>query len=64
VLISNIGGSDELGDYSAVSLRGRSKEQLDRRAVQRRAKVLGHPRKAEHVLNLVAKALHELGYGV
>jgi hypothetical protein len=63
VLISNEGGNDTLGDYGCVSLRGRGKEQLDRRVVQRRGFVEKHPRKAEHVLNLVAKALIKMGYG-
>ena len=63
VLISNEGGTDTHGDYKCVSLRGRGKEQLDRRVVQRRGKVLNHPRQAEHVLNLVAKALIAMGYG-
>ena len=66
VLIANEGSGtadDSLHDYSCVSLRGRSKEQLDRRVVQRRGKVTNHPRQAEHVLNLVAKALIAMGYG-
>jgi len=63
VLIANVGGTDTLGDYKCVSLRGRSKEQLDRRVVQRQALVENHPRQAEHVLNLVAKALVKMGYG-
>ncbi len=63
VLISNIGGSGTLGDYSCQALRGRGKEQLDKRIVQRHSVVKGHSRKSEHVLNLVAKALIEMGYG-
>jgi hypothetical protein len=63
VLIANEGGTETLGDYKCVSLRGRGKEQLDRRIVQRRGFVENHPRKAEHVLNLVAKALIKMGYG-
>jgi len=63
VLIANEGGTDTLGDYSCVSLHGRSKEQLDRRVVQRRGTVNNHPRQTEHVLNLVAKALISMGYG-
>ena len=63
VLIANEGGTDTLGDYKCVSLRGRSKEQLDQRIVQRRGTVMTHPRQAEHVLTLVAKALRALGYG-
>jgi hypothetical protein len=63
VFIANEGGTDTLGDYACASLRGRGKEQLDRRVVQRRGKVMSHPRQAEHVLNLVAKALIAMGYG-
>jgi len=63
VLISNEGGTDTLGDYKCVALRGRSKAQLDKGTAQRQAMVMGHPRKAEHVLNLVAKALIAMGYG-
>lgn len=63
VLISNEGGTDTHGNYKCVSLRGRSKEQLDRHVVQRQATVENHPRAAEHVLNLVAKALTAMGYG-
>ena len=63
VLISNEGGTATFGDYKCVSLRGRSTEQLDRRVVQRRGFVENHPRQAEHVLNLVAKALIKMGYG-
>lgn len=64
VLIANDGsGTETLGDYRCVSLRGRSKEQLDKRVVQRRGKVENFPREADHVLNLVAKALTAMGYG-
>ena len=63
VLISNIGGSDTLGNYYCRALRGRGKEQLDKRVVQRHAGIDNHPRKSEHVLNLVAKALIAMGYG-
>ena len=63
VLISNEGGTDKLGNYKCGALRGRGKDQLDRRTVQRQAMVMDHPRQAEHVLNLVAKALNAMGYG-
>lgn len=63
VLISNIGGTDEHGDYRCVSLRGRSRGELDKLRVNRVGNVRGHPRKREHVLNLVAKALNDMGYG-
>ena len=63
VLISNIGGDDVHGDYMCVSLRGRGKEQLDMERPNRTGVVKHHPREREHVLNLVAKALNEMGYG-
>lgn len=63
VLISNEGGTHTRGDYACASLRGRGKKQLDRRNIQRQARVLNHPRQTEHVLNLVAKALTAMGYG-
>ena len=66
VIIANEGSGtpdDTLHDYSCVSLRGRSREQLDKRVAQRRGVVTNHPRQAEHVLNLVAKALTSMGYG-
>jgi hypothetical protein len=63
VLISNVGGTDEHGDYACVALYGRSTKQLDKRKVQRRGEVKRHARKREHVLNLVTKALLAMGYG-
>ena len=64
VLIANEStGTDTHGNYRCVSLRGQGKAQLDKRVVQRRGLVENHPRKAEHVLNLVAKALIKMGYG-
>jgi len=68
--IDNIGGNANLGDYRARTLRGRSVEALDRAllniqstGVQREGRVLRHPRLREHVWNLVAKALANMGYG-
>lgn len=61
--ISNIGGTNEAGDYECVTLRGRSTATIDRRVPQRHGKVLGHARLREHVWNLVAKALTGMGYG-
>jgi hypothetical protein len=63
VLIANVGGTDKLGNYECTALRGRGKAQLDKGTIQRQAMVKNHPREAEHVLNLVAKALIEMGYG-
>ena len=63
VLIANVGGTSEFGDYTCVSLRGRGTKQLDKIVVNRRGAVKHYPRQREHVLNLVAKALKEMGYG-
>jgi hypothetical protein len=65
--IDNIGETQQLGDYRARTLRGRSADALHKAmlagSVQREAKVLRHPRLREHVWNLVAKALANLSYG-
>ncbi len=61
--ICNIGGTDTIGNYDAETLRGRCTDDLNRRIVQRKCKVLGHPRLSQHVWNLVAKALTGMGYG-
>lgn len=71
VHIANVGGTDELGDYRATSLRGRSTEQLDQGIINRTGEVHGFARNREHVLarnrehvlNLVCKALIAMGYG-
>lgn len=51
------------GDYDVTTLKGRSAFQLGKRKVQRAGVVLNHARLAEHVWNLVAKALKALDYG-
>jgi hypothetical protein len=51
------------GHYYAESYRGRSTAQLDRRKPSRSGQVRHHKRDAEHVLNLVTKALKAMGYG-
>lgn len=70
MLVDNVGGTVQLGDYRARTLRGRSADALDRAMLnadstgtQREGKVLRHPRLREHVWNLVAKALSGMGYG-
>lgn len=60
--ICNVGGTVDLGDYSAEALRGRSREHLDRGQVQRAGKVSGYPRLRLHVWHLVARALVATGY--
>lgn len=74
MLIDNIGGTHTRGNYRCRTLKGRSRQALDRamvrtggdgifRTVQREGRVEGHPRLREHVWNLVAKALAATGYG-
>lgn len=71
MVIDNIGGTENTGDYRCRTLRGRSEQALGkamlyiaaRSSVTREGKVLGHARLREHVWNLVAKALSGMGYG-
>lgn len=72
VIIDNIGGTAQRGNYRVRALRGRSREALDKaeRAVlcgdaapQKQGEVKNHARLQEHVWNLVAKALGAVGYG-
>lgn len=70
MVIDNIGGTVQRSDYRVRTLRGRSEEALDRALLQmdgagtqRTGKVVGHARLREHVWNLVAKGLANLGYG-
>ena len=50
------------GNYIARTLRGRGKVGLDQRRTQRHTEVKDFPREAEHVWNLVARALKQMGY--
>lgn len=69
MVIDNIGGTQTRANYRARTLIGRSKEALSRALstipmkVQREGQVIGHARLKEHVWNLVAKALANMGYG-
>lgn len=63
MLVDNIGGTEQRGDYRCRTLRGRSATAFDRRQVQREGRVRGHARLSQHVWNLVAKALSGMGYG-
>lgn len=67
--IWNVGsGSHTRGDYECASYTGRSKEAFDKSMISKRhtheGKVTNHARLQEHVLNLVAKALTSMDYGV
>lgn len=55
-------GTATKGDYTAETLRGRSKDDLDRRRVQRSGRVLNYPRLSIHVWHLVARSLVAMGY--
>lgn len=69
MVVDNIGGTNQRGDYRCRTLRGRSKAALSKalndipKKVQREGRVIGHARLREHVWNLVAKALAGMGYG-
>jgi hypothetical protein len=57
-------GSEALGlhRYEVTTLRGRSKEQLDRRVITRQGKVDGVPSDDHHVWYLVGEALKAIKY--
>lgn len=69
MVIDNIGGTKNLGDYRVRTLRGRSNKALAKAMnaipmkVQREGRVFKHPRLKQHVWNLVAKALGQMEYG-
>lgn len=67
MMIDNIGGDTQRGDYRARTFRGRSEEELNKamvkRTTTREGRVLGHRRLALHVWHLVAKALASMDYG-
>lgn len=62
MIIGNVGGSKNLGDYVCRTYRGRSAEDLDKRAVQRSGKVETYPRLSLHVWHLVGRCLVSMGY--
>lgn len=65
--IANTGGTAQLGDYTAVTYRGRSAADLDGAmrvgSITRRGHVARYPRLRVHVWNLVALALEACAYG-
>ena len=68
MLIDNVGGTAQLGNYRARTLRGRDQIALDRAmtppvSITREGSIHAHPRLREHVWNLVAKALSSMRYG-
>ena len=62
--ISNVGNhpNHNRGNYVGHSFFGRSKAQLDRRAILKTGHVTNWPRLEKHIWNLVAKMLKEMGY--
>lgn len=70
MVVDNIGGTVQRGDYRCRTYRGRSEEDLHRamlmggaKNITREGRVTGHARLKEHVWNLVAKSLASMGYG-
>lgn len=65
--ICNIGGTKSRRDYSGQTFTGRDRDTLDRSVangtVTRSGEVMNHKSEAQHVWNLVAKMLNNLGYG-
>lgn len=61
--VCNVGGDTRRGNYSGETFRGRSKEALDRRTVSKLGSVTNWPRLDQHVWNLVAAMLDNMGYG-
>jgi len=60
--IRNRGGTRDLGDYAVDTVRGRSREQLDRGPCVRSGEVKSYPRLRIHVWHLVARALIAMNY--
>lgn len=56
-------GTGDKGNYVARTWRGRTKDDLDKRKVQRVGAVHAYPRLKLHVWNLVTEALASMGYG-
>jgi hypothetical protein len=64
MLVINRGdGTQQLGSYDALVLRGRDDEALDRMQIHKRTAIESWPRLRLHVWNLVATALLSMGYG-
>lgn len=67
MMIDNVGGDQNRGDYRCRTYRGRSEAALHsamlNNRVTRDGEVRGHRRLALHVWHLVAKALTAMEYG-
>lgn len=60
--ICNVGGDNTRGNYEIKTYRGRSKEALDKRIVNRAGSVSDYPRLALHVWHLIYEALKAVNY--
>ena len=60
--ITNKGTTGSLRSYKVCTFRGRDKEALDRRTIERAADVERWPSERVHVWNLVQTALTIMGY--
>ena len=67
MMIDNVGGTGNYRDYRCRTYRGRSEKSLHRAMLKntttRTGEVKKHPALAQHVWNLVSKALNNMGYG-
>jgi hypothetical protein len=64
MVIANVGGTDESGDYEVrAALLPRGAQHDAWREPQLTGTVTGHARLAEPVWSLLAKALHSIGFG-
>lgn len=60
--ICNVGGTEDRGDYSVETFRGRDSKALDKRIVNRAGSVTDYPRLAIHIWHLVYEALKAVQY--
>lgn len=70
MVVDNIGGTVQHGDYRCRTYRGRDECALDRAMIEggksnitREGRVTNHASLKEHVWNLIAKSLSSMGYG-
>lgn len=61
-IVNDGSGTARLGNYDCETLRGRSTAALDKHVVNRRGRIESYARLGLHVWNLVARALHRIGY--
>ena len=61
--ICNVGGTVQKGNYEGHTFFGRSSDALDKERVIRTGSIEAWPRLSQHVWNLVARMLQQMGYG-